>query len=150
MLTREENEMLTQVGRGTPAGELLRRYWMPVAVSAELTDEKPIKAVRLLGENLVVYRDKTGRFGLVGEQCPHRKASLAFGRVDEEGIRCPYHGWKYDCTGRCIEQPAEVHVAVAAQRVLEHAEARQHPRRVDEVDGDGQEERPRVADARRR
>ena len=107
MLTREENEMLTGVGRGTPGGEMLRRYWMPVAVSAELTDEKPIRPVRILGENLVVYRDRKGRYGLVGEQCPHRKASLAFGRVDEEGIRCPYHGWKFDCTGKCLEQPAE-------------------------------------------
>jgi 5,5'-dehydrodivanillate O-demethylase len=107
MLTREENEMLTRVGRGTPAGEMLRRYWMPVACVGELTDEKPIKAVRLLGEKLVVFRDKKGRYGVVGEQCPHRKASLAFGRVDEEGIRCPYHGWKFDCTGRCLEQPAE-------------------------------------------
>jgi 5,5'-dehydrodivanillate O-demethylase len=107
MLTREDNETLTRVGRGTPAGELLRRYWMPVAVSAELSEEKPIRPVRLLGENLVVYRDGSGRYGLVGEQCPHRKASLAFGRVDEEGIRCPYHGWKFDCTGKCIEQPAE-------------------------------------------
>ena len=107
MLTREENEILTGVGRGTPGGEMLRRYWMPVAVSAELTDEKPIRPVRILGENLVVYRDRKGRFGLVGEQCPHRKASLAFGRVDEEGIRCPYHGWKFDCTGACLEQPAE-------------------------------------------
>lgn len=107
MLTREENEILTGVGRGTPGGEMLRRYWMPVAVSAELTDEKPIRPVRILGENLVVYRDRRGRYGLVGEQCPHRKASLAFGRVDEEGIRCPYHGWKFDCTGACLEQPAE-------------------------------------------
>ncbi len=107
MLTREENEMLTRVGRGTPAGEMLRRYWMPVAAAGELTDDKPIKAVRLLGENLVVYRDKRGRYGVVGEQCPHRNASLAFGRVDEEGIRCPYHGWKYDYTGKCLEQPAE-------------------------------------------
>ena len=107
MLTREENEMLTRVGRGTPAGELLRRYWMSIACAGELTEEKPIKAVRLLGENLVVYRDKRGRYGLVAEQCPHRRASLAFGRVDEEGIRCPYHGWKFDCTGKCLEQPAE-------------------------------------------
>jgi 5,5'-dehydrodivanillate O-demethylase len=107
MLTREENEMLTRVGRGTPAGEMLRRYWMPVACAGEVTDEKPIKAFRLLGENLVVYRDKSGRYGVVAEQCSHRKASLAFGRVDEEGIRCPYHGWKYDCTGKCLEQPAE-------------------------------------------
>jgi 5,5'-dehydrodivanillate O-demethylase oxygenase subunit len=107
MLTREENETLTRVGRGTPAGEMLRRYWMPAAVAAELTDDKPIKAVRLLGEDLVIYRDNTGRYGLVGEQCPHRRASLAFGRVDEEGIRCPYHGWKFDGAGKCLEQPAE-------------------------------------------
>jgi 5,5'-dehydrodivanillate O-demethylase len=107
MLTREENETLTRVGRGTPAGELLRRYWMPIACAGELTDEKPIKATRLLGEDLVLYRDRSGRHGLVAEQCPHRKASLAFGRVDEEGIRCPYHGWKFDGFGKCLEQPAE-------------------------------------------
>ena len=107
MLTREENELLTQVSRGTRCGELLRRYWHPVAAAAELTEEKPIRAVKILGEELVVYRDKKGNFGLVGEHCPHRSASLAYGRVDEEGIRCPYHGWKFDCTGRCLEQPAE-------------------------------------------
>ena len=107
MLTREENETLTRVGRRTPAGELLRRYWMPIACAGELTDEKPIKAARLLGEDLVVYRDKSGRYGVVAEQCPHRSASLAFGRVDQEGIRCPYHGWKFDSTGKCLEQPAE-------------------------------------------
>ena len=127
MLTKEENELLTSVGRGTPGGELLRRYWMPVACTGELTEEKPIKAFRLLGEDLVVYRDTTGRYGVVGEQCPHRKASLAFGRVDAEGIRCPYHGWKFDCTGRCLEQPAEPvsggfkdkikHVAYPAERL---------------------------------
>lgn len=107
MLTTEENEALTRVGRGTPAGELLRRYWMPIACAGELTGAKPITAARLLGEDLVVYRDRAGRYGVVGEQCPHRKASLAFGRVDAEGIRCPYHGWKFDGTGRCLEQPAE-------------------------------------------
>lgn len=107
MLTKEENETLTQVDRGTPGGEFLRRYWMPVVSAGELTDEKPIKAFRLMGEDLVVYRDKSGRYGVVAEQCPHRKASLAFGRVDAEGIRCPYHGWKFDCTGKCLEQPAE-------------------------------------------
>ena len=96
MLTREENELLTRVGPGTPAGELLRRYWHPVAVAGELSEEKPIKAVKILGEELVVFQDRNGRYGLVGERCPHRSASLAFGRVDEEGIRCPYHGWKFD------------------------------------------------------
>lgn len=127
MLTRQENEMLTSVGRGTPCGELLRRYWMPIACSGELTDEKPIRAARILGEDLVVYRDQSGRYGVVGEQCPHRKASLAFGRVDEQGIRCPYHGWKFDGMGRCLEMPAEPesggfkdkikHVAYPAQRL---------------------------------
>ena len=107
MLTTEENETLTRVGRGTPAGELLRRYWMPIACAGELTDDKPIMAARLLGEDLAVYRDRAGRYGVVGEQCPHRKASLAFGRVDAEGIRCRYHGWKFDGAGRCLEQPAE-------------------------------------------
>lgn len=107
MLTREENQILTQVGRGTPCGELLRRYWHPVAAVGELSEEKPIKAVKILGEELVVYRDKKGSYGLVGEHCPHRLASLAYGRVEEEGIRCPYHGWKFDATGKCLEQPAE-------------------------------------------
>jgi 5,5'-dehydrodivanillate O-demethylase oxygenase subunit len=107
MLTREENELLTQVSRGTPCGALLRRYWHPVAAAAELTEEKPIRAVKILEEELVVYRDKKGQYGLVGEHCPHRSASLAYGRVDEEGIRCPYHGWKFDRTGKCLQQPAE-------------------------------------------
>lgn len=107
MLTSEENVLLTQVSRGTACGELLRRYWHPVAAAAELTEEKPIKAVKILNEELVIYRDKTGRYGLVGEHCPHRLASLAYGQVDEEGIRCPYHGWKFDCAGKCLEQPAE-------------------------------------------
>jgi 5,5'-dehydrodivanillate O-demethylase oxygenase subunit len=107
MLTREENELLTRVSRGTPCGELLRRYWHPVAAIGELTEEKPIKAVKALGEELVVYRDKQGKYGLVGEHCPHRLASLAYGGVDHEGIRCPYHGWKFDSSGKCLEQPAE-------------------------------------------
>jgi 5,5'-dehydrodivanillate O-demethylase len=107
MLTQEQNERLTRVGPGTPTGELLRRYWQPVAAAAELTEEKPIKAVRALGEDLVVYRTTAGAYGLVAEQCPHRRASLAYGRVDGEGIRCPYHGWKFDADGRCLETPAE-------------------------------------------
>jgi 5,5'-dehydrodivanillate O-demethylase len=107
MLTPDENELLTRVSRGTPAGELLRRYWHPVAAAGELSEKEPIRAVKILGEELVVYRDKKGRYGLVGEHCPHRLASLAFGRVDEEGIRCPYHGWKFDRSGKCLEQPAE-------------------------------------------
>lgn len=107
MLTHDENILLTEVSRGTPCGELLRRYWHPVAAVVELTDEKPIRAVKILNEELVVYRDRKGEYGLVGEHCPHRLASLAYGRVDEQGIRCPYHGWKFDRNGKCLEQPAE-------------------------------------------
>jgi len=107
MIPREDNEILTRVSPGTPAGALLRRYWQPAAAAAELTEEAPITKVRLLGEDLVLYRDKSGTYGMVGEQCSHRKASLAYGHVEEDGIRCAYHGWKYDCTGACIETPAE-------------------------------------------
>lgn len=107
MISQEENERLTRVGPGTPAGELLRRYWQPVAPSAELTPEKPIMKVRILGEDLVLYRGESGEYGLVGEQCPHRRASLAYGRVEGDCIRCPYHGWKFDAAGRCVEMPAE-------------------------------------------
>jgi 5,5'-dehydrodivanillate O-demethylase len=121
MLSREENAYLTQVGPGTPAGELLRRYWHPVAVAGELTEETPIKAVRILSENLVVFRDKKGRYGLVAERCSHRSASLAYGRVDEEGIRCPYHGWKYDRGGRCIEQPTESPESTFKDRIRQRA-----------------------------
>jgi len=121
MLTREENEILTRVGPGTPAGELLRRYWHALAVAGELTEEKPIKAVKVLGEELAVFRDKGGRYGLVGEHCPHRSASLAFGRVEEEGIRCPYHGWKFDVRGRCLEQPAEPEGSTYKDRVQHKA-----------------------------
>jgi 5,5'-dehydrodivanillate O-demethylase len=121
MLSREENEFLTRVGPGTPAGELLRRYWHPVAVAGELTEEKPIKAVKILDEELVVFRDKTGRYGLVGEHCPHRSASLAFGRVDQEGIRCPYHGWKFDGAGKCLEQPAEPEGSTFKERTRHRA-----------------------------
>lgn len=109
MLTKEMNDELTRVGAGTPCGELLRRYWHLIAVAAELTPERPKKRVRLLGEDLVLYRDLSGGFGLVGEQCPHRGASLYYGFVEDGGtIRCPYHGWLYDKTGRCIEQPFEL------------------------------------------
>ena len=98
MATQAENDLLTRVGPGTPAGELLRRYWHPVAVAGELSEEKPVKAVTLLGEKLVVFRmppaagQTQPRYGLVAEKCRHRSASLAYGRVDEQGIRCPYHG----------------------------------------------------------
>lgn len=107
MLTREENEVLTRVGPRTPAGELLRRYWLPVGVASELTVENPTQIVRILGETLVLFRDKSGRIGLIEDRCSHRGASLCYGRVEARGISCPYHGWLYDTQGNCLETPAE-------------------------------------------
>ena len=107
MLTQEENELLTRVGPGTPCGDLLRRYWYPVAVAKELTDEHPTKFVRLLGEDLVLFKDKSGRIGLLADHCSHRGASLLYGRVEERGIACAYHGWLYDCEGNILETPPE-------------------------------------------
>ena len=92
MLTAEQNQLLTRVGPGTPCGELMRRYWHPIAATSELDGGRWNKRVRLLGEDLVLFRDQQGRLGLVAEQCPHRRASLAFGIPTKDGIRCPYHG----------------------------------------------------------
>src|SRR5947209_6506515 len=107
MLTEEENRFFSEVGPGTPAGELLRRYWMPVRVAAELTPEQPTKFVRVLGEDLVLFLDKSGNVGLLADHCAHRGASLLYGRVEERGIACAYHGWLYDTAGNCLETPAE-------------------------------------------
>jgi len=107
MLTKEENELLTRVGPGTAMGDLLRRYWHPVAMARELTTEQPTKFVRILGEDLVLFRDKSGHVGLIADHCAHRSASLYYGRVEERGIACAYHGWLYDTEGRCLETPAE-------------------------------------------
>ena len=106
MLSKAENERLTQVGPGTPAGEMLRRYWYPIAGLAELEVE-PVKALRLLGEDLVLYRDKSGNLGLIDQACPHRRVSMEYGIPEQEGLRCPYHGWLFNHEGRCTEQPAE-------------------------------------------
>jgi 5,5'-dehydrodivanillate O-demethylase oxygenase subunit len=102
----EMNTLITQVGPGTAGGDLMRRYWHPVCPAAELK-KTPKKRIRLLGESLVLFRDGNGNLGLVPEQCPHRKASLYFGFVEEDGLRCPYHGWKFNAKGECIEQPFE-------------------------------------------
>src|ERR1041384_7169191 len=107
MLTAEENEYLTRVGPGTPAGELLRRYWHPVAIAADLTAESPTKFVRILGEDLVLFRTPNDEVGLLHDRCAHRGASLSYGRVEERGLACAYHGWLYDFAGDCLECPAE-------------------------------------------
>ena len=112
MLTQEENDFLTRVGPGTPAGEMLRRYWHPVATHKDLTEERPTKFVRVLGEDLVLFKDKSGRVGLIADKCPHRSASMVYGRVEERGISCAYHGWLYDCDGNILETPPERNDAV--------------------------------------
>jgi 5,5'-dehydrodivanillate O-demethylase oxygenase subunit len=116
VLTPELNEKLTRVGPGTPGGELLRHYWHPIAGVAEL-DEHPTKRVRLLGEDLVLYRDRAGKHGLIGERCPHRRISLYYGIPEPFGIRCPYHGWAFDHAGQCLEQPAEPEGSTFKERV---------------------------------
>ena len=108
MLTKEANDRLTRTGTGTPMGELMRRYWMPAALSAELPEpDCPPVRVKLLGENLVAFRDTNGKIGLLEEFCAHRGASLFLGRNEECGLRCVYHGWKYDLNGRCVDMPNE-------------------------------------------
>jgi phenylpropionate dioxygenase-like ring-hydroxylating dioxygenase large terminal subunit len=108
MLKREENELVTRVGPGTPMGNVMRRYWMPVVLASELpnADSDPVR-VRLLGENLIAFRDTNGEVGLLAENCPHRGASLFFGRNEECGLRCVYHGWKFDSSGQCVDMPNE-------------------------------------------
>ena len=106
MLSKEENELLTRVGPGTPCGELLRRYWHPIFPEARLR-ENPVQKVRILCEDLVLYRDRSGTLGLIGERCPHRATHLRFGIPEQEGLRCCYHGWLFNEQGRCIQQPLE-------------------------------------------
>ncbi len=108
MLTRDQNDLITRTGPGTPMGETLRRYWMPALLSEEIPrpDDPPVR-VRLLGEDLIAFRNTEGRVGLVAANCAHRGASLFFGRNEESGLRCVYHGWKYDIEGRCVDMPNE-------------------------------------------
>src|SRR5688572_26393170 len=108
MTTHAQNDFLTQTGPGTPLGNLLRRYWIPALLSAEVPEpDCPPVRVKLLSERLLAFRDTQGRVGVIDEFCAHRGVSLWFGRNEENGLRCPYHGWKYDVTGQCIEVPSE-------------------------------------------
>src|ERR1700694_1587668 len=108
MTTREQNDFLTLTGPGTPMGALMRRYWIPALLASEIPEpDCPPVRVKLLGERLIAFRDSQGRVGVMDEFCAHRGVSLWFGRNEENGLRCPYHGWKYDVTGQCIEVPSE-------------------------------------------
>ncbi|MGA1253687.1 MAG: Rieske 2Fe-2S domain-containing protein, partial [Burkholderiaceae bacterium] len=127
-MREDQNRRITQIGPGTPAGRLLRQYWQPVALVDEfdpLLDprmaERPIKPVRLLGQDLVLFKDHAGRIALLDRDCPHRGADLAFARYESDGIRCPFHGWKFDATGRCLETPAEPEGSTFCQRIRQRS-----------------------------
>jgi phenylpropionate dioxygenase-like ring-hydroxylating dioxygenase large terminal subunit len=107
MMSSQQNEMITQVGSGTPGGQLLRHYWQPVALVDELAPERPIRAVRLMGQDFVVFKDEQGRYGMLDRDCPHRGADLAAGRLEEGGLRCAFHGWLFDVNGKCLSTPGE-------------------------------------------
>ncbi|MEC4895519.1 MAG: aromatic ring-hydroxylating dioxygenase subunit alpha [Oscillatoria sp. PMC 1051.18] len=116
MLTEKQQEILTQTAADTPMGKLLRCYWMPIAASCDL-EVGAVRPTRLLGEDLVLFRKSNGELGLIESRCPHRGTSLAYGYVDGEGIRCPYHGWKFAPSGRCLEMPAEPKSNVLCEQV---------------------------------
>jgi len=107
MMSQQKNDEITLVGADQPAGQVLRRYWTPAALSDELMGARPVVPVALMGEQLVLFRNNGGTLGLIGRQCPHRGADLCFGRLEDNGLRCPFHGWHFDTRGRCVEQPAE-------------------------------------------
>ncbi len=107
MLSREENDLVTQTGAGTPGGDMMRRYWQPVALSTDLPEEGAPVPVQVMGEELALFRDEFGRIGLLGIHCAHRAADLSYGRIEDGGLRCLYHGWLYDVTGQCLDQPGE-------------------------------------------
>jgi 5,5'-dehydrodivanillate O-demethylase oxygenase subunit len=125
MLDASKNQLLTQVGRGTPMGDLLRRYWMPIAAASEF-DTQPIKPVRVMGEDLTLYKDRSGAYGLVDRHCPHRRADLSYGFIEECGLRCNYHGWLFDEKGRCTEQPYE-DVAAPEARFRNKVQVKAYP-----------------------
>ena len=123
MISAEQNDRITRVGPGTPAGTLLRHYWQPVALSEELSGPRPARAVRLMGQDFVLFRDEQGRVGLLDRRCPHRAADLSYGRLEDGGLRCLFHGWLFDVTGQCIDTPGEPE----GSRLCEHIRQPSYP-----------------------
>jgi phenylpropionate dioxygenase-like ring-hydroxylating dioxygenase large terminal subunit len=121
MMSKEQNDRLTRIGPRDPAGKLMRLYWQPVALVEELDGPRPIKAAKVLGEDFVLLRDPGGRYGLLDRDCPHRGADLAFGRFEGGGLRCAFHGWLFDPTGRCLEMPAEPEGSAFCTRIRQRA-----------------------------
>jgi phthalate 4,5-dioxygenase len=121
VISAEQNERLTRVGPGTPGGKVLRHYWQPVALVDELEGKRPVRPVRALGQDFVLFRDEAGRIGLLDRDCPHRNADLAFGRLEDGGLRCPFHGWLFDVTGKCLETPAEPEGSTLCTRIKQRS-----------------------------
>jgi nitrite reductase/ring-hydroxylating ferredoxin subunit len=121
MMSVEQNELMTKTGPGAPAGALLRCYWQPAALTDELMGDRPLKAIRLLGQDVVLFRDDNGVLGMIDRDCPHRGADLAFGRIENGGLRCLFHGWLFDVTGKCVETPAEPEGSTLCDRVRQRS-----------------------------
>ncbi len=121
MLSAEQNDLITRTGPGTAAGKLMRCYWQPAALVDELAGNRPVKPVRLLGENLVIFRDQESRYGLLARACPHRGTDLAYGRLEDGGLRCAFHGWLFDVHGQCLETPAEPEGSLLCRNIRQTA-----------------------------
>ncbi|MBP0492298.1 aromatic ring-hydroxylating dioxygenase subunit alpha [Roseomonas indoligenes] len=117
MMSAEQNRRLTQVGPGTPGGALLRHYWQPIALLDELEGPRPVRPVRALGQDFLLFRDEQGTIGLIDRGCPHRGVDLAYGRLEDGGLRCPFHGWLFGADGRCLETPGEPEGSTLHQRI---------------------------------
>ena len=124
MISREQNDLMTRVGPGTPAGNLLRNYWQPVAlVDQFLNSSRPVLPIKVLGEEFVLIKSSKNQYGLLDRHCPHRGADLAYGRYEDGNLRCVFHGWLFDVNGRCLETPAEPE----GSRMCEHIRQRSYP-----------------------
>ncbi|WP_321910258.1 aromatic ring-hydroxylating dioxygenase subunit alpha [Paraburkholderia sp. J11-2] len=121
MMSSQQNDLITRVGKGAAAGELLRNYWQPVALVDELPAERPVRAVRLMGQDFVVFKDEQGGYGMLDRDCPHRGADLAAGRLEGGGIRCAFHGWLFDANGKCLSTPGEPVGSTLCNRVRQSA-----------------------------
>ena len=121
MMSQEQNDLITRTGASEPCGKLMRMYWQPAALVDELEGKRPVRPVRLLGENLVLFRDEHGRYGLIDRHCAHRGADLAFGRLEHGGLRCAFHGWLFDASGQCLETPAEPKGSQLCQNIKQRA-----------------------------
>ena len=121
MMSSQQNELITRVGKGTPAGKLIRNYWQPVALAEELPPQRAVRAVQLMGQHFVVFKDGQGRYGMLDRDCPHRGADLAAGRLEADGLRCAFHGWLFDVDGACLSTPGEPAGSPLCKRIRQSA-----------------------------